>query len=222
MVVTQTLAVEKRGEAMKLEKPLVEYGAVDIDAFCEKMLRQPKEFWEADRASRKVMAGNRPGNAVFFYTDVPAFANRNPMLEVRNGYVNVLRYPDRILFAELQKMIEDSIVPAFPRCDVLRVQLTELPPGQVITPHYDGNIMALTHRLHVPLVTHAGVKFIIDGQSFFLEPGRLYELNNVVVHSVENNSDVMRVHLLIDMLPHSVARARYYDSERAMISALAA
>lgn len=103
----------------------------------------------------------------------------------------------------------------------MRVQLAELPPGAVITPHRDIGILSLIHRMHVPLVTHEQVSFIINGQRFFLAEGNLYDLNNAVVHSVENKSDVMRVHLMIDMLPHMVARARYFDTREEMIAACA-
>ncbi|MGE0735264.1 MAG: aspartyl/asparaginyl beta-hydroxylase domain-containing protein [Alphaproteobacteria bacterium] len=203
-------------------KPLIDLGPIEIDALRAKLLLQPASFWAMDRENRVQAAGDRPGNAVFYFNDVPACANRNPIYEAQIGKLSVLRYPDRALFAEINELIETAIKPILPDCGVMRVHLAELPPGQVIKPHFDGNILAYTHRLHVPLVTHAGVKFIIDGKSFFLEVGRLYDLNNVLVHSVVNDSDVMRIHLLIDMLPRSVAKINYYDTEAAMKSALAA
>ena len=42
---------------MDIGKPLIEYGAVDITELRQKMLGQPKEFWEIDRASRVKLAG---------------------------------------------------------------------------------------------------------------------------------------------------------------------
>jgi hypothetical protein len=204
---------------MDLGKPIVEHGTADIAQLREKMLQQPTAFWEIDRKSRTKLAGDRPGNAVFFYNDLPPCVERLPLIEARSGFVNVLHYVSRPLFAEIQTLIKTKIIPLFPNCDVLRVQLAELPPGQAIKPHYDRGILALIHRLHVPIVSHPQVKFVIAGQSFFLEEGMLYDLNNVVVHSVENNSDVMRIHLMVDMLPHSVARARYHNTEESMMSA---
>ena len=205
---------------MDLGKPLAEYGTASITDLREKILLQPQSFWESDRANRVSLAGNRPGNAVFFYNDTPMCVQRNAMREAKSGYVNVLRYTDRPLFAEIENLLEVDIKPSFPACDVMRVQIAELPPGDVITPHRDIGILAMIHRLHVPLITHKNVKFIIGRESYFLEEGRLYDLNNVVVHSVRNDSDVMRLHLLVDMLPHSVARARYHDSEDSIIAAV--
>lgn len=205
---------------MDIGKPLVEYGAVEISELRESMLEQSNDFWTIDRASRVKLAGDRPGNAVFFYHDGPPSVRRGTLHEARAGQVSVLRYAGRPLYSEIQELIDNKIKYCFPDCDVMRVQLAELPPGQIIEPHTDVGILNLIHRLHVPIVTHPGVKFIIAGQSFFLEEGKLYDLNNAVEHSVENRSDVMRVHLMIDVLPHSVARARYYDTEEAMASAV--
>ena len=207
---------------MNLGRRLVEYSPTDIAELRAKMLQMPPAFWRMDRETRVKLAGDRPGNAVFFYNDMPGFVRRNMMNEVKSGFVNVYRCRERPLYDEIERLIAHDVVAHFPHCDVMRIQLAELPPGQIIAPHFDAGILALIHRLHIPLVTHEAVSFIIAGKAFNLKEGVLYDLNNVVTHSVENNSDVMRVHMLIDMLPHSVARARYHDTEASMIAAIAA
>ena len=207
---------------MNLGRPLIEYSPTDITELRRQMLQQPASFWLIDRETRVKLAGDRPGNAVFFYNDMPGFVRRSLMNEVKSGFVNVIRSPQRPLFGEIERLIARDVKPHFSNCDVMRIQLAELPPGQIIAPHYDAGILALIHRLHIPLVTHPAVKFIISGKTFYLKEGVLYDLNNVVTHSVENNSDVMRIHILIDMLPHSVARARYHDTEESMLAAIAA
>ena len=207
---------------MDLQHPLVEHGSANVLSLRQGVLLQPSSFWTIDQQNRANLAGDRPGNAIFFYNDQPKIANRNVLLEAKSGYVNVLRYKSRPLGEEVAELIENDIRPKFPGCDVMRVQLAELPPGAIISPHRDLGILTLVHRLHAPIVTHKAVKFIISGQSFFLEEGKLYDLNNVVVHSVENASDVMRIHLLVDMLPHSVAKARYHDTEESMLAAVQA
>lgn len=208
---------------MDLGKPLEEHGAVDITDLLAKVPHQTEQFWSSDRDNRVALAGDRPGNAVFFYNDAPTCIGGGSLREVLNtGFVNVLRYKSRPLFDEVDALIDREIQPKFPDCDRVRVQLAELPPGQVIEPHVDLGILTRIHRLHVPLITHEGVKFFVKRQPFFLEPGKLYDLNNAVNHSVENNSDVMRIHLLVDMLPNAIGRARYHDSEDAIMAAVAA
>lgn len=217
---TDDVTHRKKGKIMDLGVPLVEYGATDITGLLDAMKAQPADFWLIDRATRVALAGNRPGNAVFFYNDMPTFSKRRPVDQVQTGTLNVLRYGSRPLFKEIDAVIQTQIKQAFPDCEPIRVQLAELPPGQVITPHRDLGILTMIHRLHIPLVTHKDVTFIIDGKRFYLEPGRLYDLNNAVVHSVENKSDVMRVHLLVDMLPKKIAHPAYHDSEDAMRAAV--
>ncbi len=207
---------------MDIGKPLIDYGAIDAGALRDKMLSLPPAFWEADLVSREKVAGDRPGNAVFFYNPMPPGVRRFILAEAQSGQVSVLRYRDRPLFAEIRDLIDRHIQPLFPDCDLMWAQLAELPPGGVITPHSDRHILARVHRLHVPLVTHEKVEFMIDGQVFYLKPDRLYDLNNVATHAVTNNSDVMRVHLLVDMMPHSLARARYFDDLAEMTAAVEA
>jgi hypothetical protein len=215
------LDIEKRGSVMDIGKPLIECGEADATALRQKMLALPEAFWELDTASRNRVAGDRSGRSVFFFNDVPPGVERNPLFEAKSGRVSVLRYSDRPLFAEVAALIEATVTPRFPLCDVVRVQLAELPPGGIIKPHRDTNILAVMHRLHVPVVTHEQVRFIIDWKPYILAPDRLYNLNNAMVHSVENNSDVMRVHLLIDLLPRTVAQARYFNTVEEMAYALA-
>ncbi len=205
---------------MDIGVPLIDYGAVDIGTLRETMLHLPADFWLADREARTTVAGDRPGDAVYFYNPRPPKVKRMALREARSGFVSVLRHRTRPLFDDIQALIDRHIRAHFPECDVMRVQLAELPPGQVIEPHQDINILALIHRLHVPIVTHPDVEFIIDGNTFFLKVDTLYDLNNVMRHSVTNRSDVMRVHLLVDMMPHSLARAKYFDDEDEMVRAL--
>ena len=205
---------------MDLGKPLVEYGPVDAASVRARMLALPDAFWDIDTATRTALARGRPGRAVYFYNDMPAFLRKAVTFIENNGaHVHVLRYPDRPLYGEIQAFIDAAIRPHFPDCDIMKVQLAELPPGQVIEEHRDAGVLALIHRLHVPLVTDPKVRFTIAGGDYFLARDILYDLNNVVMHAVVNASEVMRVHLLVDMLPRKLGRARYHDSAAEMHAA---
>lgn len=206
---------------MDLGRPFVTHRSVDVSSLSKRLATQPASFWEIDRETRETLARNRPGNSVFFYNDRPGFASRNVLREALTGTVNVLRYSDRLLFEQVDAIIQTHIVPLFPECAPIRVQLAELGPGQVIRPHCDKGILTKIHRLHVPITTHEDVTFMFQGEPFHFEIGHLFELNNVAMHGVENNSDATRIHLLVDMLPKTFARAKYHDTEEAMRSALA-
>lgn len=206
---------------MDIGKPLIEYHAIDIAALRRGMLTQSAQFWERDQVSRTVFAGDRPGGAVYFYNDNPAFSRRAPLAEVAAaGTVSVLRNTAYPLFDMVDALISEHIVPLYPTCDVVRVQLAELPPGGTISRHHDADILAAMHRLHVPVTTNPKVAFIIDGQRFSLAEGVLYELNNVVEHAVHNGGDTIRVHLLVDMMPRALGKALYFDQAREMLMSM--
>lgn len=60
--------------------------------------------------------------------------------------------------------------------------------------HFDEDLA----RLHIPVMTHENVDFILDGKKVPMDIGNCYYIDADVPHSVVNNSDQDRVHLLID------------------------
>lgn len=205
---------------MDLGRPLIEYDRIGIRNLRDAVAALDEAFWTLDEPTRKNLAGERPGRAVYFYNDEPHFLPNLPWSKSLNpGAINILRNLDYPLFGAIHSLVEDHVLPHYPACDIMRVQLAELPPRSKIGRHRDDRKLAIVHRLHIPIITNPGVRFLIDDQSFILSEGLLYELNNVVAHSVENDSDDVRVHLLIDMLPNAIARAVYHDSRADMARA---
>jgi len=84
----------------------------------------------------------------------------------------------------------------------VRALLVELAPGQTIPPHRDhGLLLRDTHRCHLPILTHEGVRFPIDGFDHHLAAGIVYEVDNMRRHSVANPGPGRRVHLIVNVLP---------------------
>lgn len=206
---------------MDIGRPIIEHGPVDVRNLRRGLAQVGPDFWRLDQASRIGLAGDRPGGAVYYYNDQPNFLARSAFNEARQtGHVSVLRNVSRPLFDDVEAIVRDHVAPLYPDCDILRVQLADLPAGETISPHRDTDMLALIHRAHIPVTTNDAVTFSIAGENFFLAEGVLYELNNCVRHAVRNGGKTGRVHLLIDMLPHSVARAVYFDSAKALAVAM--
>lgn len=85
------------------------------------------------------------------------------------------------------------------------VVLDGLAPGTKIHRHYDKpNLYSFCHRVHVPIITDPNVKFFIDDNPYFFKAGEFFEFDNKRFHMVHNDSDIFRIHLVIDLLPNNL------------------
>ena len=85
-------------------------------------------------------------------------------------------------------------------CPLQAVRLMKLSSGSRIREHTDHDLAAEngTARLHIPIVTNDGVDFRLNGTRVFMNEGECWYLRLSDPHSVENNGDSDRVHLVID------------------------
>lgn len=93
--------------------------------------------------------------------------------------------------------------------------LINLPAGAKIGRHkdrnYNGNRFNLCRRLHIPITTNESCIFEIDGEEMNIKEGEIWEISNVnKMHSVRNDGETDRVHLLIDFAPIDVWE-KYFD-----------
>ena len=87
-------------------------------------------------------------------------------------------------------------------CETSKVMFTRLNAGAKIATHIDENPSSrVPHKIHVPLMTHPKVIFKIEDKAYHLQVGEAYELNNLLSHSVENDSDTPRIHFIFDCFP---------------------
>src|SRR5215469_1684247 len=82
------------------------------------------------------------------------------------------------------------------------VRLLFLPPAGHIKDHFDfhTNFQFGLIRLHIPIQTHPDVAFIIEGRRMSWKAGELWYGDFSRVHSVKNDSELVRVHMVIDIL----------------------
>lgn len=86
------------------------------------------------------------------------------------------------------------------KCKVLTARLLRLGAGAEIKPHTDHELGYENNnfRIHIPIVTNDQIQFVLDGQLLKMKPGECWYTNVNYVHSVKNDSDTDRVHLVID------------------------
>lgn len=81
----------------------------------------------------------------------------------------------------------------------IRATLARLMPGASIAEHRDMNFsFAHSHRVHVPIITNDQVRFTVGGETLVIPEGEIYEINNRRAHSVCNEGNEPRVHLILD------------------------
>jgi hypothetical protein len=83
-----------------------------------------------------------------------------------------------------------------------RIMIVNLLPGGKVNPHIDPYDYFEVHsRFHIPLITNDNVVFLSgpESETEHMPVGMLSRLNNRTLHSVENRSDALRVHIIIDI-----------------------
>lgn len=82
------------------------------------------------------------------------------------------------------------------------VRILFLPPGGHIKDHFDfhTSFQFGLVRLHIPVLTDPGVAFVIDGERMDWKAGELWYGDFSRVHSVKNDSEIVRVHIVLDVL----------------------
>jgi len=86
------------------------------------------------------------------------------------------------------------------QCELKSVRLLKLDSGSSIKEHkdFDLNYEKGEIRIHIPVVTHSDVEFILDKERLILQEGECWYMNFNLLHSIVNKSKIDRIHLVID------------------------
>jgi hypothetical protein len=86
------------------------------------------------------------------------------------------------------------------QCPLQAVRLLKLNTGSIIKEHRDAelNFENGEIRLHIPVITHADVEFLLDKERLILKEGECWYLNLNLLHAINNNSPINRIHLVVD------------------------
>lgn len=106
-------------------------------------------------------------------------------------------FQDTPLLAQCAYMKE---VLDFFKMEKTAVRLMKLDAGAIIKPHFDAdlNFEEGEVRIHIPITTNGKVKFMLQDELIPMEQGSCWYMNLSLQHSVVNESDINRVHLVID------------------------
>lgn len=89
--------------------------------------------------------------------------------------------------------------------EIVRCEIVKLKAGAKIRKHVDGGTMLhYSRRIHIPVITNPEVYFTVNNEKIHMIESQGYEINNTLPHSVENNSPLDRVHIIIDIMPNNM------------------
>lgn len=114
------------------------------------------------------------------------------------GNIETIYLKNSKVFLDIIKKIETKF-----KTKVGFTRILKLNKGGYIAPHHDGAMFNKTiYRCHIPIITkYPDVFMTINGSNYFMKPGNLYITNVSKIHSVTNNSNIDRIHIVLDLQP---------------------
>ena len=177
---------------MNIEGTLRELGPVDSAALIEAVLAQDEEAWKANQHRQQAYDVHTQTESL-----VMVFCDGWPELEVtRESAWDALKETAVPL---MQDILEKHYPPGG---TIIRAMAAKLKAGGIIAPHRDTHQSFVhSHRIHVPITTNPGVRFMINGRPHRFQIGNAYEINNQQNHSVMNSGSEDRITFIFDYLP---------------------
>lgn len=175
-------------------------GEVDVQALRDAILEQEPEAWHEQ-------------------------LNRQQTYEVHSDTESIVllfcdeSWPDGEIYKEpgwdrladiAMPVVDDIIARHYePGGTLLRAMAAKLKVQGRIRPHRDTlRSFHMGHRIHIPITSNEYVRFTIAGKPYSFEPGKAYELNNQLTHSVVNMGDEDRITFIFDYVPPDQAASR--------------
>ena len=175
-------------------------GTIDVDHFKRLIVLLPPQAWLDDTERQTKYEVHRQTQTIGLVYDYD-FRHKNPTVRQPFKYFESALMPMvKFVAQHYDQTPEGSVLAAQSGPGYcVRASLVRLNPGGTIDAHQDKNFsLAHSHRIHIPLLTNPGVEFKVGNETRYLAEGEVIEINNRRMHSVSNNSDAARIHLLLD------------------------
>jgi hypothetical protein len=182
--------MRKEEEDFNLRKH-AQYDVSEIKKYVENFTDE----WLLDTKRQEMSKIHKETNTYYVYKN-------NLMWNSGEEFVTKKISNDQVLLDLLEPIIKDlETIHNGVRGNVLLIKLTA---KENISIHDDrGDYLMLSRRNHIPIITDGDVVFGVGSERVSMNLGECWEINNYRLHWVDNNSDIDRVHLLIDIMPNS-------------------
>lgn len=163
------------------------------------LIRAQPELW-----GEITIRQDYPGSA---HRDTDCIFLRGPRTFTPDDYFEDLGAYDYPAMDKLMPAIFDVMRPVLDKLEVSelgRVLIVRLHPAGVITPHIDeGRYAEHFSRFHISLQSDPGNSFTCGEETVHMAPGTAWWFNHRELHTVTNDSDRERIHIIFDAVtPH--------------------
>lgn len=176
-------------------------GTLDVSSFKHLLDQLTQEHWRGDNTKcERRYEVHRQTQSIGIVYDYD-FRHANPTLQPSFKFFKPVLMPAvKMIAAHFDGTPEGiSLAKEYGPGYCIRANLVSLNPGGRIESHQDKNFsLTHSHRVHIPLVTNPLVRFDVGGEIRYLMEGEIIEINNRRTHSVVNESNSHRIHLIID------------------------
>ena len=163
-------------------------GKLDTKNIKQIVLNISKEEWEKFDFRQKTHDVHKETRTVPIIFDIDSRSKNPTYLKNSKNYKKELDY--------LNDLFKNEFGDGF----IIRAILVKLKSNSSISPHIDsGYSISISNRMHIPIITNDKVLFQVGEDIKILKEGEIWEINNIgKKHSVKNDSNEDRVHLIVD------------------------
>jgi hypothetical protein len=177
---------------MDIDMLLRELGPVDSASLIDAVMAQDDDAWKAQKYRQEAYEVHNQTESL-----VMIFCDGWPELEITKEPAWEALHETAVPL--MQKIIGEFYEPGG---TIIRAMAARLKAGGIISPHRDTHpSFTQSHRIHIPITTNSGVRFMINGRPHRFTVGHAYEINNQKNHSVMNRGKEDRVTFIFDYLP---------------------
>lgn len=187
---------------MNFDGDAVKLGEFDISAISAMIAGFSEERWDEDNSRQKKFEAHSDTQTIKLLFDADyrhTNPTEHPTLQEFATQIEPLQNHVSATFSKSmrQRKVIRKNGPGY----FIRIVLTRLAANGEITEHIDdGDSLKRCHRIHVPIITNSGCCFCVGASRIHMRAGELWEINNRLVHAVENTGDQARVHLIMDFV----------------------
>ncbi len=189
----------RKGERMDIGVPIKNLGMFDVSALTQCVLQQEEAVWFEFAHRQKTYDVHKDTSSIVLLFCDDAWPDISVSKQVGWDVLSEAAVPlfDQVLAGRYP-----------PGGKIIRAMAARLHPGGRITTHVDHRpSFHAGHRIHLPLVTNPGTRFMLDGRPVKMDVGKAYEINNQKPHSVMNNGTENRIHFIFDYIPPNQVEA---------------